>query len=519
MLVRVVSALGVLLFVLSASWLSQIDQGGFAHEDGWLPDGTPITVYLPRPADDATAFQIPVSPDRRAPVVVLMHGFASDRNTISGLVRRLVVAGYAVVALDAPGHGANRNPYHRGRVDPGSFAEVFGAAVDFARGYPFVDGLRVAVGGHSMGASAALDYASRDAGVDATLLVSGGRSRTGPYRPSNPLFLLASGDPERIRGAVGSIAARIAEDRMLGAGRTVGDHAKRTAVRRQLIDGTGHTDVVNARETGREAIEWLDASFGIEREGSASIDDPRLLPWLLSVVAFLLCLPGLGALAARRVRVREVAPDRGPLALPLLAAGLLLAMPAIASGAPFGFLAIEVADLVASHFALAGIALLAVLATTGRFDVSLERGDLVGSLAAGLLVVAALFTLLQPVGTFVNGFDFTPERALLFVLLALSFLPFSLAFELLLRRGPPRTAALRCLLGRLIVVGVLWLGLFLGLLPSVVGLMLGALVALFALVEIIAATLYAYARDPFSVALVDAATLALVLSLTMPVRL
>ena len=50
-----------------------------------------------------------------------------------------------------------------------------------------------------MGAGAALDFATRDSGLDAVVLISGGWSMLGPQRPPNVLFLYAAGDPERIK--------------------------------------------------------------------------------------------------------------------------------------------------------------------------------------------------------------------------------------------------------------------------------------------------------------------------------
>ena len=48
--------------------------------------------------------------------------------------------------------------------------------------------------------------------------------------------------------------------------------------------------------------------------------------------------------------------------------------------------------------------------------------------------------------------------------------------------------------------------------------MLGALAAAFLLVEVIAAPLYARCHDPLSIALIDASTLAFVITIALPVH-
>jgi dienelactone hydrolase len=509
-----VSILGLVLFLVSASWLALEERAAPAHRDAWLEDGTPLTIHLP---GRGASFSLPPERDARPPVLVLMHGFASDRAALSRLSWRLAQAGIAVVSFDAPGHGANRNPLRRGRGRPDAFAEVFGRVVDFARAYPFVDGLRIAVGGHSMGASAALDYATRDAGLDATILISGGRSHTGLYTPANPLFLAGEFEPGRIAKRLGNTATRLAAGRSLTPGETLGDHSNRAALRAQVILGATHTGIVNHPETAREIILWLRASFGGLPDAPLLLSDPRDLPWALCALSLLLCLPGLGLLAARLAPRRAEPANRGLLALPIFALGLVAALPVVANGTPLSFLSLQVGDVIASHFAFSGLALLVVLAATGRFDLVLSSGDLGRAARATGVAVFGLFALLQPIGVGLHRVALTPERALLLPLVALSLLPLSLSFQLFLRRGRPLTAAIRCLAGRALVVGVLVLGVSLGLQSSGVSLMLGALVAAFLMVELVAAPLYQRTHDPLSVAFLDASTLALLIVIVMPV--
>ena len=199
-------------FLFASAWLGRLERGGPPHADVVLEGAVPATFFLPAPTSGAAsyAFVDAPPPGARPPVVVLAHGISSDRAILSGLARRLAGSGFAVLTLDLRGHGENRNrfPVGRGRAD--SFAPDFAAAVDFLRTSPLVDGSRIALMGHSMGAGAVLDFATRDSGLDAVVLISGGWSMLGPQRPPNPLFLYATGDPERIEARTAELASRLA---------------------------------------------------------------------------------------------------------------------------------------------------------------------------------------------------------------------------------------------------------------------------------------------------------------------
>jgi len=198
----IISTLSLSVFLAAAVWIARVDRAGPPHGGVALPGGGRATVYLPG-TDASRAFLDPPPPEERPPAVVVMHGFAGDRNSMSGISRRIAASGYAVLNLDLDGHGENRTPYARVRATSDGFYAVVADAVDFLRTWPFVDGSRIAVMGHSMGAAAALDYATRDSGIDAAVLVSGGRHVQGPFPPGNVLFLYAAGDPDRVRAILG----------------------------------------------------------------------------------------------------------------------------------------------------------------------------------------------------------------------------------------------------------------------------------------------------------------------------
>src|ERR1700687_3690906 len=149
------------LFLLALARLARFDNGGPAHLFVALPGQEPATMYLP--GTGTPFFNVfPPPPAERPARVVLIHGFMADRQMMSVLARRIAQNGYAVLAIDVQGHGENRNPLGIGPVTADALDNDVKQAVDFLRAYPMVDGSRVVVMGHSMGAGAALDYATHD---------------------------------------------------------------------------------------------------------------------------------------------------------------------------------------------------------------------------------------------------------------------------------------------------------------------------------------------------------------------
>jgi alpha-beta hydrolase superfamily lysophospholipase len=202
------SAIALVVYLGAVTWLGRLDAGGPPHADVFLTGGIPGTLFLPDAPAGSLAFLDAVPRAERPPAVLLVHGFASDRLGLSGLARKLAAAGYGVLTIDVQGHGQNRNPFRGSRASDRIFFEDLSAGVDYLRATKHVDGSRIVVMGHSMGAGAVLDYATRDSGIDGAVMISGGWRLDGPYRPPNALFIFASGDPDFIRGRSRKLAAK-----------------------------------------------------------------------------------------------------------------------------------------------------------------------------------------------------------------------------------------------------------------------------------------------------------------------
>jgi dienelactone hydrolase len=520
-LASLVSLVAFAAFVAASAWLGRLERGGPPHADLTLEGEIPATLFLPgEPGDAFTPFVDAPPPEARPAAVVLAHGVSMDRVNVSSLARRIAGSGYAVLTLDLRGHGENRNPFPHGRARADALASDLAAAVDFLRGSALVDGSRIAVMGHSMGAGASLDFATRDAGLDAAVMISGGYGMQGPQRSPNTLFVYAAGDPERIEKRVAKLAAQLAGRAETASGETYGDFRSGTAVRRVEVPGADHATILWSDFAVREIVGWLDAAFERVPREAAPPADPRIGVVRLSVLLIVLVLPGLGLLLASLTPTTEHLPDsRRGAGLLLLAAALFVTLPLGSLGEPGTILSLEIADVVVIHFALAGLLLCVAIYLRDRAQFASLFAAPARSLLGAALGMVGVYTLLQPLGVLVHRIALTPERMGVFALATAGFLPLSLALQTLLRRGRTLSATLYVIGGRAIIAGMLIVGVATGMVPRVVLTMLPALLLVFVLVELLAASLYSASRNLLAIAALDAAWLALAVAAVVPVRL
>jgi dienelactone hydrolase len=517
--VSIVSALAFAVFLGASLWLGRLERSGPAHTELTLEGGVPATFYIPVEGGDARrAFLDPPARDARPPGVVLMHGFASDRRYSSSMARRLAQAGYAVLAIDARGHGQNREPFLRSFGRPEFFQPDLAAAVDFLRVSPFCDGSRLAVMGHSMGAGAVLDYATRDSGIDAAVMIAGGWTALGPYRPPNALFIFSEGDPEQIKGRSLDLAAQLAGVEAVELERVYGDFARGSAVRAYEVAGTDHARIVWDDVALREIIAWLDAVFDVARPAAPETSDPRLRAVGVLFAAMFLVLPGLGVVVGRLVpRAGAFGESGRARGLAALAVALAATLPLLAVGNPGAILSLESADVIVSHLFLAGVALLVMLVLMRAELAPVFRGW-PRSLAGATVGLIGAYWLMAPVAAVLHGMAPTPERLLLFGVAALAVFPMTLSFQVLLRRGPPPSASAFAVAGRVLILLALVAGVWLGILGGVVILMLPGLAILFVQAELLATPIYAVSRNLAAIAFLDATWLAFVMASQMPIR-
>jgi len=518
---RALCAVATAAYLLALVALGRLEARGPAHVDLALPRGLPATLYLPEPTVPGRFLPEPRGAEASAPVVLMVHGYTADRASLGVLARRLATNGYAALAIDVRGHGANRSPFTQDPEGSGLFEDL-SAAADWLRGSAWLDGSRLAVLGHSMGAGAVLRFAERDAAVDAAVMLSGGWTLLGPHRPPNTLFLYAERDPESIRDSAPALAARLAGRPALRDGERYGEFATREAVRVLELPGNDHSTIVWSKAGAREILAWLDASFGVKRTGELELAEPRAAPAALAGLALPLVLVGVGLATGGLAPAWPRRRSAGTAGLAALAAGLVLALPLVAVAPLASFLAMDVADVLGALLFYAGLLLCAGLALRGTPLVPAPGGRGAGglprSLAAAGAGFAAVYALLAPLGVLAHRLVPTPERALAALALTALLTPFFLAFETLLRRGSPAAAAGLGAAGKLLVLALLVAGVFAGVVPFVVILLMVPLLVVFLLSEIVATALYASSGNLLASALLQAAVLGWLIAAMMPLR-
>jgi uncharacterized protein len=103
------------------------------------------------------------------PVVVVLHGWASAAEDLLPAAPAVIGAGLSMLFVDARGHGRSDAAEF---MSMPRFAEDLHAAVAWLRERPDVDGSRIALLGHSVGAGAALLVASRDPRIAAVVSIA-----------------------------------------------------------------------------------------------------------------------------------------------------------------------------------------------------------------------------------------------------------------------------------------------------------------------------------------------------------
>jgi len=502
---RAATTIGLVFVVLAAVLLLRLgvqDRKGPAHTPVSLPNGAPATLYIPRNMPNNLEFPFQPPADRRPPLVIVAHGYMADQNIMSSIARSLARAGYGALTFDFRGHGANTHPFQ------GELHADLSAALDWAGRSPEVDGTRVVLLGHSMGAEAVLEFASRDSRPLAVIPLSGGNVVDDIRVPPNVLLISSSGDPKPIR------------DRQAQVERYL---AGRTHVRRIVVQGKDHVTELWSSRVIDESVHWFDAALGVRRTSPPpGLADPRLGTAGLYLLVATILLGFVGWLAGRLVPPLPTTTMVGSWVLLLLA--LLLTLPLLAVGPP-GLLPLS-EDSVVTSLAVAGGLLWAMRWLAARRAIGGSVPSWIGTgewlplrsvLVPGLAAGAALFVLLNPLGAVFHRLIPTPERLVLWVAVAALVLPFFAAFEAIVRRGTVLRSIGWGVLGRVVLLAALYLGVASAAFPPVVGIVVPLLLGLFLLLEVFAATAYSAGRNPALIAVVDAIFVAWIVTATIVV--
>jgi hypothetical protein len=287
---------------------------------------------------------------------------------------------------------------------------------DAALALPGADG-RLALVGHSMASDIVVRQAVRDPRVAAVVGVSMFSQAVTEDAPRN--LLVIPGDWEGMLRDEALAALRLADpDAVLG--QTVGDPAAGTGRRAIAAPRVEHVGVLYSATALRETRDWLDATFGREADGPVAERGGWIALMLVAVTA-------LGWPLARLLPRLPAPPPRPSMRAFLIAALVpAVVVPVVLSFGDTRFLSVLVADYLAVHFALYGMAVMAVLWQQG----ALARPDprAVGRVvlwavpvaAYGVLVVGGLLD--RYVASFWPTADRWPVVAVLVPAAALFFL-------------------------------------------------------------------------------------------------
>jgi dienelactone hydrolase len=504
------------LLLIATMRLARLDAGGPAHQFVELPGQEPATLYLP---GDSNAFFHVFPPPNRPPAVVLVHGFTADRQFMSTLARRIARNGYAVLAIDVSGHGANRNPFPAGFGTGDALRPDVKKAVDFLRSYHLVDGSRIVVMGHSMGAGAVLDYATVDPALKGAVMISGGFGLDGPERPKNALFIFGERDPDFIKSTSTEIAAHLAGVPQIERGKTYGDFGQGNAVEVVQVPGADHVQMVYSADAAGTIIKWLDSTFATPRTGKIDLTDARRNTIRVAELLFLIFLVPLGMVSGEIAGSWSDGPAGlgGWWGLALVAGALFAAMPLVAMIVPTAFFPLVVGDVQVAWFMAAGLVLAIVLLLAHVFEWRRLRDGLGTTVLAAIVAMSVIYLLQVAIAVALHTLALTPERLVFTIIGTLLMFPFWLCFEFMLRRGSLAIATIRASVGRILIIALMVAGIFLQVLPFVLLLILQSLAFIYLMVEIFAASVYSSSRNLVLIALVESAWFAWMIAATNPI--
>ncbi|GAB2569116.1 alpha/beta hydrolase [Paractinoplanes abujensis] len=296
----------------------------FPDAEHVVVDGVPLEVMRPGGSPSG-------------PGVVVAHGFAGSARLMRQFGDTLVARGYTVVLPDFDGHGASTR-------EPVDLQHDLDVAVTYLRSLPGVDASRIALVGHSMGATAVTAYAVAHPEITATVALSlPGAGQVTPARPARLLLLVGQLEFPGFHRSV--------TQAMRGAGSD-----RRSA----SVAATEHISILYAARAHRLTADWIDAAFG---RAAAATEPPSPLRRLASAGLLML---GLLAGFPAVVRLLLGRPSRlppHPAAAPGRAAVVVVAaaIPAVFVAPLLPTNRLELGGYAGGFAALMGVAILACL--------------------------------------------------------------------------------------------------------------------------------------------------------------
>lgn len=359
-------------------------------------EGTPATIFRPRTAP-------------HGPVIVIAHGFAGSQQLMAAFAVTFARNGYAAVTFDFLGHGRNPRPL------PGDVTREEGATralvdetaklVRHSRGLG--DG-RIALVGHSMASDVVVRAAIADPSIEATVAVSMFSRALTRIAPRDLLVLSGEWESGLRREALRAVGLASAPDRPV-EGVTYGSLRDGTARRASVAGGVEHIGVLYSRDSLREALDWINGTFGVVAAGDRVLDGRG--PWIIALFAGMILL----ARPLSELLPAVAGQPRGA-GLPWRRLWPVLLVPAVATPvllrfAPTERLAVPIGGYLAAHFALYGAIGWTMLWRAGRSGADGRRTNS-STLASAAAVAAVLAYVAVSFGWAIDTFvtSFVPVR-------------------------------------------------------------------------------------------------------------
>ncbi len=421
---RVMAALAGLLLCLAGIWHLERERQGLTISP-LLVGTTPATVYQRIGAG-------------KAPAVIIAHGFAGSRQLMEAYALTLAQAGYVAISFDFEGHGRNPTPMSGDVTRTDGTTQLLmreiSRVTDAALALPGVDG-RVALLGHSMASDIIVRRAIADPRIAATIAISMFSQAVTMAEPRNLLMITGAWEPYLRKDALRN--ARLAEP-LAVEGETIGDPAKNTGRRAIVAPSVEHVGVLYSATALTEARAWLDAVFGRTSSGPVAAPVAATGGWIVLLLSGIVlmawplsCLLPLSETAASTLSLRTF------LVAVLVPAALT---PVLLTAVDTHFLPVLVADYLAVHLLVYGIASIGLLRWSG---VRIER---MAWLSGFALAAYGILIFGGALDRYVASFMPNAARLPIIIAIAIGAVPYMLADSLVSEGG--RAALWRVLFAR-----------------------------------------------------------------------
>ncbi|HWI61902.1 MAG TPA: alpha/beta fold hydrolase [Symbiobacteriaceae bacterium] len=458
-------------------------------------------------------------------VVIVAHGFASNKEMMRPWGHYLAAAGFETYVIDEPGHGASRKDLGSWRADgPDSLGVNLSTIVDQLILMKQATPGKIALVGHSMGGAAVTQSALIDQRVKATVALSSAYGQALPAdKPVNLLSLAAERDPANMVETV-TVLATQADNGKGVLGKQYGSFKDGTARSSDIIDGRNHITILYDAGVMERAANWIAASLGAATPVTAG---PYGWPWVMLGLAGALGLVfALGSLLSPPEVKRSV---RNLPRVGLLTGNVMVAVAAFSAVIAAAWFRIPWLKLAVVDYLLAYMLVMAAVFMALRllwprdfgFPVSTEpEADLGGLVRAGVLFLGFVGAVGTIVHMNLSNFVPTGHRVLLMIPLAIVLWLYMSQEEGLKRAISnelgPWAGFLTGLIGKFVIIAT-WMGA--SALPNpqaFLPLTIPVVLPVFLLIEVYSYALAIWRYPAGSVAAFSSLVLAWSMAVTMP---